>query len=293
MVELYPQISIFLDDNIWLNLLSNFGFIQFRDRIWFFLPLKYSSCFVLGQWYYLLRQQGFYWESFRFLRLVLAILKTNDSPFGHLEYFLQISVRDIFIEDTFLTLAQITSSGDEQQILAELSSTSSIRRLIIDTSPDLYLDAAKVYWHRERNLARLITEKFSYLSTSRPFLEWVLTEHVHISPFQSQLIAQLRGELPNVIMQRRQPIKPLLDHLLDFEPMQKTRRKGNIESVQKVLKCAEESGDILLQRTVLQELIMFDGNTVSSRLQNLTWLASLLDSVDLVGYIDREQPTIE
>lgn len=289
MVELFFQISIFIDDNISIDSLPDdieFGSIEFRDRIWFFLPLKYSSCFVIGKWYYSLRQQGFHWESFRFLRLVLAILKTNDSPFGHLEYFLQISLKDLVLEETFLPLAQITSSGDEQQILAELASISSIRSLIIDTTSDPYLDSAKVCWHQERSLVTLIVESYPHLSTSRPFLEWILKEHVHIFPFQSQVTVLLRGDLPNMIPQRRQSFKPLLDRLLDFGHMQNTQRKGHIENVQKVLKCAEENGDTLLQRIVLQELIIFDGSTVTSRLQKLTTLASLLDTVDLVGYID-------
>lgn len=53
-----------------------------------------------------------------------------------------------------------------------------------------------------------------------------------------------------------------------------------------MLRCAEESGDTLLQRATLQDLILRTDNTVPSRLQSLSILANLLDTVDLVGYID-------
>jgi hypothetical protein len=217
---------------------------------------------------------------------VLAILNTDGSPLGGLGAVLQISSRDSDFEDAFFTLGQITSYGDEQLALAELASISSIGCFIMDTSPHHYLHAAKICWYRERSLAGLILDKYAQLSTSRPFLEWILKEHVRHFPFQTQLTAQLRSDLPNLITQKRRSIKSLLDEILGAGTMKKVQEKDNIESIQKVLKCSEESGDTLLQRRALQELIMFTGNTVSSRLQSLRTLSNLLDTVDLVGYIE-------
>ncbi|CRG89772.1 Sodium channel protein type 4 subunit alpha [Talaromyces islandicus] len=299
MVELHIQIINFIGFSS--NFLSkyrarNMRRIHFHRYSWNIFPQEALSWYDFGTWHYTytLSQNGLYWEAFRFLRLILSILEegrgNHASPDEVVPVFKELmQIRRVAdLTKSFMALDHISSDGDEQLVLAELASALVIENFLTTVLPE-YRDVARECLDRERSLVTLILDKYPHLSTSRPFLEWILREQVRSLSIRVPATSQLVDWLPS-LTHKGHIIKLPLERYLNIGLIDKGKSRENsnrqqFANIQKLLRTAEELGDFLLQRTLLRDLVYLSGDSALESVENLADL-QLNTVIDLVGYIE-------
>ncbi|KAJ5388981.1 uncharacterized protein N7496_000049 [Penicillium cataractarum] len=131
----------------------------------------------LGDWYSLLVQEGYMWESHRLLRVVLPLIGDSTCHFlpdKLFEKFFHLKdvaeAKGLFLRDEILF-------DEDRQILTELANATLIAEFLNSPNVDESVKATQRYFFEKvRSTAVLIASTYPKLLTSRPYLHWLYLE---------------------------------------------------------------------------------------------------------------------
>ncbi|GIJ90931.1 hypothetical protein Asppvi_009896 [Aspergillus pseudoviridinutans] len=132
----------------------------------------------IGDWYRLLVQEGFWWESHRVLRFMLPLLGDAHGKYtanGNFEDFAQI---DDLLQATAVFLRRETESTDDEQLL--LTDFANAYLLSVFFTTDSHVETVRTVRAQSldsaRSLASTILSTHRHLVNSVPYLRWLLRQ---------------------------------------------------------------------------------------------------------------------
>ncbi|KAI9933783.1 hypothetical protein MW887_004855 [Aspergillus wentii] len=235
----------------------------------------------LGEWYRLLAEDGFFWDSHRLLCCVLPLLgdaQGRYKPDGSFEDF--FSLDEIDTAPDVLSLSSYGSVEDEQKLIAEFANCSLLSEFFNGRNQtESIAKIQRKFAERTKSLAASIVSSHPHLFNSRPYLDWILSESTKASPRPDATL------LSHDVVTRWKASKQA-----STEQRVRGRNMDSKNTVDKAISIVKDSalklGDYRLQTSLLQTLHRqhqdFDANIQTIR--ELTHLQQ--DTMaDIPGYI--------
>ncbi|KAI2829009.1 hypothetical protein CBS147343_4415 [Aspergillus niger] len=249
----------------------------------------------IGSWYRFLLQEGFSWDAHRILRSILPMLGSPDGHYifnGRFEEFFEL--KNISEAEKVLLQPAEMSFQDEQVLLAEFANACLLADFLsAERFSEIVQVAGCQFLQRSRSLASAILLEYPHLISTRPYLDWLLSESIRILPFSRHvqpLVKNTRLVPDSWTWKSFDNMQFLHQRKLSMTRGTELPKTPNdppsFQSLESISECVRGLGDYRLERSVLHQMFWhsLDWDQSLQALRDLTRLNRDLMS-DTCGYL--------